>query len=83
MTIARREVVLDSDEGVYHCINRCVRRAFLTGTDKYTGNNYDHRKEWIQTRLVELSEIFAVEICGYSVMSNHLHVKRFTGQANK
>jgi len=74
MTIARKEVVFDGDEGVYHCINRCVRRAFLTGVDKMSGNNYDHRKEWIYSRLVELSEIFAVEICGYAVMSNHLHV---------
>jgi len=68
MTIARKEVVFDGDEGVYHCINRCVRRAFLTGVDKMSGNNYDHRKEWIYSRLVELSEIFAVEICGYAVM---------------
>jgi hypothetical protein len=43
MTIARREVITESVEGVYHCVNRCVRRAFLCGDDRYTGQNFDHR----------------------------------------
>ncbi|MHC4884791.1 MAG: HD-GYP domain-containing protein, partial [Planctomycetota bacterium] len=29
MTTARHEVVVESIESVYHCVNRCVRRAFL------------------------------------------------------
>ena len=33
-----RKFVFDPTEvGVYHCINRCVRRAFLCGTDDLTG----------------------------------------------
>jgi REP element-mobilizing transposase RayT len=51
-----------------------VRRAFLCGDDRYTGQNYDHRKEWVRDRLIELSEIFTIEICGYAIMSNHLHL---------
>jgi hypothetical protein len=29
----RSEVVDETQVGVYHCINRCVRRAFLCGQD--------------------------------------------------
>ena len=74
MTIARKEVILNGEEAFYHCIARCVRRAFLCGYDRFTGNSYDHRKLWIKNRIKELSDVFVIDICGYSVMSNHLHI---------
>ena len=74
MTTARRTVVLESDPGIYHCISRCVRRAYLCGWDAYSGNSYEHRKEWVQKRVRELSGLFAIEVCAYAVMSNHLHL---------
>ena len=74
MTIARKEIILNGKEAIYHCISRCVRRAFLCGYDKFSGNSYDHRKMWIKKRIKYLSEIFVIDICGYSVMSNHLHI---------
>ena len=73
-TYARRQIVVEDEVGVYHCIARCVRRAFLCGVDSYTGQDYSHRKEWILDRLRELAGLFAIEVCGYSVMSNHLHL---------
>ena len=42
--------------------------------DPYTGRDYSHRKEWILDRMRELAGLFAIEVCGYSVMSNHLHL---------
>jgi len=74
MTIARKEIVKPNKEAFYHCIARCVRRAFLCGYDRFTGNNYDHRKMWIKKRIKLLSEIFLIDVCGYAVMSNHLHI---------
>ncbi|MCF7837273.1 MAG: transposase [Candidatus Marinimicrobia bacterium] len=74
MTIARRKLVYESEVGVYHVVVRCVRRAYLCGADAYSGANYDHRKEWIRSRLAHLSEAFAMDVLTYSVMSNHLHV---------
>lgn len=56
---ARREIVDASQVGIYHCVSRCVRRAFLCGEDALTGRNFDHRKEWIRGRLEELAGAFA------------------------
>ena len=70
----RRYVVDDGEIGVYHCINRCVRRAFLCGTDEVSGKCFDHRKRFIQSRLEFLAGQFGIDVLAFAVMSNHLHV---------
>ncbi len=71
---ARKHIVDETQIGVYQCIGRCVRRAFLCGTDAVSGRDFSHRKVWLQGRLESLASLFAVEICTFSVMSNHFHV---------
>ena len=73
MTMPRSKYVKDGEEGVYHCISRCVRRAFLCGYDAVTGQDYSHRKQWIVDRLKHLASIFAIDVCAYAVMENHPH----------
>ena len=58
----------------YHCISRCVRRAFLCGEDRLSGRSFDHRKPWLVEQLAELTTIFAVDLCAYAVLSNHYHL---------
>ncbi len=74
MTIARSQQIDTSSTPYVHCLNRCCRKSFLCGDDPYTGINYDHRKEWIVDRMKELSAVYLIDICAFSVMSNHFHV---------
>jgi len=74
MTVARERLISLEVTSYYHCIARCVRRAFLCGEDHLTGQSYEHRKEWVIERLRELDKIFAIDICAYAVMSNHYHL---------
>jgi REP element-mobilizing transposase RayT len=74
MTLPRKQLIAVEDTPYYHIVSRCVRRSFLCGTDKQTGQNYEHRRQWIEDRIRILSSIFAIDICSYAVMSNHLHI---------
>ena len=80
MSQPRSTLVSVSDTPYYHVVSRCVRRTFLCGVDTSTGKDYEHRRQWIETRIRMLSSVFAIDICAYAVMSNHLHIvlkKRF------
>ena len=49
----------------YHCVNRCVCRAFLCGDDQ---------KFWVENRIFELQSIFSIDICAFAIMSYHYHL---------
>jgi REP element-mobilizing transposase RayT len=72
--VSRREIFSKTDVQVFHTISRCVRRNHLCGRDRRSGRDYSHRREWIRSRLEELAGIFAVEVFGYAIMANHMHL---------
>ena len=74
MAIPRERQVNLAVTEYYHCVTRCVRRAFLCGEDRYSGQSFEHRKGWVQERLELLAEVFAIDICAFAVMSNHVHL---------
>ena len=68
MATPRAQIVDPSVTAWYHCISRCVRREFLCG------EGFEHRKQWIEDRLKELVELFAIDCAGFAIMDNHLHL---------
>jgi putative transposase len=60
MPTARKcQISLDATP-YYHCTNRCVRRAFLCGTDERSGQSYEHRRQWLEDRILLLASVFAI-----------------------
>ena len=70
----RSQLISLSDTPFYHCVSRCVRRAFLCGEDRYSGQSYEHRRGWLEKQLLFAADVFAIKICSYAIMSNHYHV---------
>ncbi|MGR5120062.1 transposase [Vibrio astriarenae] len=74
MTTARnRQICLEATR-YYHIVSRCVRRSFLCGIDELTQQSYEHRRAWIEKRLLYLAQYYCIDICAYAVMSNHYHI---------
>jgi hypothetical protein len=74
MAQPRSQFVQTDTPGTFHCVQRCVRRAFLCGIDDYTGQPFEHRKHWVQGRVALVASCFTADVLAYAVMSNHLHL---------
>lgn len=74
MTTARRQLVSVEATPYYHCVSRCVRRSFLCGKDIVTKKDYEHRRGWVERKILSLTKIFCIDVCAYAVMSNHYHL---------
>jgi REP element-mobilizing transposase RayT len=72
MAIRRDELVDFDNPGVYHCISRCVRRALLCG------EGYEYRQQFLYDQLQNLTRIFSIDVIGFSLMDNHMHVLVWT-----
>ena len=71
---ARKDIVREGEIGTYHCWSRCVQRAFLCGYDPVTEQDFDYRRDWIESLLAYLAGVFALDVGNFNILSNHLHV---------
>ena len=75
MTVcARSRIYQPGQKGVFHCWNRCVRRARLLGKDPLTNKDYSHRRKWWTNRLEQLCGLFAIDVQFRAELSNHFHL---------
>jgi len=72
--LARADLFAPDEVAIVHVMNRVVRRCFLLGVDPLTGNNYDHRKQWIEDELKRLAGAMGIDLLGFAVLSNHFHL---------
>ncbi|MFN7290178.1 MAG: transposase [Pirellula sp.] len=70
----RSEQFRHDEIAIVHCVQRCVRRAFLAGEDDVSGIDYSYRREWIRRRFEALASVFAIDVLTYAILSNHVHV---------
>lgn len=74
MAVPRHLLVSNESASFQHIMCRCVRRAWLCGYDAASGRSFEHRREWIRRRIVQLSQLFAIDTYAYAVMANHYHI---------
>ena len=74
MTMPRYSQLSLDDTLWYHCVSRCVRQAYLCGSDYTTGQSYEYRRDWVVQRIKQLAAIFTIDVAAYAVMNNHYHI---------
>ena len=41
----------------YHCVSRCVRKAYLCGIDFFTKQSYEHRRAWLEQEILKQAQV--------------------------
>jgi putative transposase len=58
-------------------MSRCVRQGFLLDSVEINETQTNYRNEWIQRRLLFLSDVFAIDLLSFAIMDNHTHLVLF------
>jgi hypothetical protein len=68
MTMARAQLVDVAVTRWYHCVARCVRGASLLSAGA------TDRKQWVESRLEELAQVFAISVGAFAVLDDRIHI---------
>lgn len=74
MTTARAHVFDLHNAAAYHCYSHCVRGAWLCGSGHNSSRPLEQRQDWIEDRVLDLCESFAVGMFAWAIMDNHHHL---------
>jgi len=74
MTAARAHVFDTQNTAAYHCYSHCVRGALLCGSGHNSSRPLEQRQDWIEDRVLDLCESFAVGVFAWAIMDNHHHI---------
>ena len=66
----RKTIVCLEATPYYHCVSRCVRKAYLCGMDYTTKQSYEHRRAWVEEELLKQANMLKDDQSLYS--SNNL-----------
>jgi len=53
MTKPRSQQVCLEATPYYHCVSRCVCKAYLCGVDFFTKQSYEHRRAWLEQEILK------------------------------
>ncbi len=74
MSRKTRKSLINPDEvTIAHTVAKTARNLFLLGEDLVTGTQNSHRKDWIVDIMEFQSSLMAIDLFGYSLLSNHIH----------
>ncbi|MCP5077518.1 MAG: hypothetical protein GY951_05610 [Psychromonas sp.] len=82
ITQSRESLISLSDPPYYHSISRCVCRAFLCGKDRFSGQSFEHRRQWVVERIRYLTDVFSIEVGGYASSPHslsHCFIHKYKG----
>lgn len=72
--LARVEVFAADEIAVVDHMNRIVRQYLLPGDDRFTGENDNHRKRWIDDQLIQMARRIGNDLLFQLILSHHIHL---------
>jgi hypothetical protein len=71
---ARKDVIREGEIGTYHVFTHNCGGEYLLGKDTKTGIDNSFMRERAEQLIGYLARLFAIDVAGHNVLSNHIHL---------